>query len=105
MKLVDKIVTQGVFAIGDQTTRPIAGTLEINEMGKISLDCIHAMGMQDIGDVNLTGETSELGKVILLNCFSISASHAFTREFTRQKFICNTLVCVEKDHTGYDLKS
>lgn len=105
MKLVDKIVTQGVFAIGDQTTRPIAGTLEINEMGKISLDCIHGMGMQDIGDVNLTGETSELGKVILLNCFSISASHAFTREFTRQKFICNTLVCVEKDHAGYDLKS
>lgn len=105
MKLDDKIVTQGVFAIGEQTTCPIAGSLEINEMGKISLDCIHSMGMQDINAVNLTGETSELGKVILLDCYSVSASHTFAREFTRHKFICNTLACVNKNHTGYDLKS
>ena len=105
MKLDNKFVTQGIFAVGDQAASTMAGTLEINELGGIFLDSIHKMGMEETQAINLTGETSELGKVILLDCFEVSSSYAFSREFKRQKFLCNKLICVSKNHIGYDVKS
>ncbi len=105
MKLDNKIVTQGIFAVDDEPASALAGSLEINESGGIFLDSIHKMEMKETQAINLTGETSELGKVILLDCFQVSSSYAFSREFIRHKFICNKLICVNKDHIGYEVRS
>ncbi|PJX33062.1 hypothetical protein CWM53_06800, partial [Klebsiella sp. A-Nf5] len=72
MRLEEKIITQGVFSIGDSETYNLAGALEISESGEIYLDCIHKMGPSESGRgmINLTGETSELGKVLLIDSFT-----------------------------------
>ncbi|WP_241617906.1 HEPN domain-containing protein [Rosenbergiella epipactidis] len=105
MKLETNIKTQGVFAIGNESKHSIAGSLEINELGVITLNGIHNLGLPNRGHINLIGETSELGKVLLLDCFTNSASYNFSCELAREEFLCNKLVCVEKEHQGYEIKT
>lgn len=107
MRLEEKIITQGVFSIGDSETYNLAGALEISESGEIYLDCIHKMGPSESGRgmINLTGETSELGKVLLIDSFTVQANHRFSGYLDREKFFCNKMVCVDKSHHGYELKT
>jgi len=105
MKLDMSIKTQGVFAIGDEPKHSIVGSLEVDQSGVITLNGIHKMGMPNRGHINLTGETSELGKVLLLDCFTNSASYKFSSELAKEEFLCNKLVCVEKEHKGYEIKT
>lgn len=107
MRLEEKIITQGVFSIGDSETYNLAGALEINELGEMYLDCIHKMGPSESGRgmINLTGETSELGKVLLIDSFTVLSNHNFSGDLDREKFFCNKMVCVDKSHKGYELKT
>lgn len=107
MRLEEKIITQGVFSIGDSETYNLAGALEISELGEMYLDCIHKMGPSESGRgmINLTGETSELGKVLLIDSFTVLSNHRFSGDLDREKFFCNKMVCVDKSHKGYELKT
>lgn len=107
MRLEEKIITQGVFLIGNNDAYDRSGSLEISESGEIYLDCIHKMGFSESHRdmVNLTGETSELGKVLLINSFTVLSNYRFSGNFAREKFFCNTIVCVDESHHGYELKT
>lgn len=108
MKLDEKIVMQGVFSLDDGDTYDLAGALEISESGEIYLDCIHKMSAYNLDQknmVNLRGETSALGKILLIDSFTVSSEHKFSGDLSRSKLFCNKMVCVDKNHQGYDLKT
>lgn len=108
MKLDEKIVMQGVFSVDEGDTYDLAGALEISESGEIYLDCIHKMSASNLDQkdmVNLTGETSALGKILLIDSFTVSSEHKFSGDLSRSKLFCNKMVCVDKNHQGYDLKT
>jgi len=107
MKLDEKIITQGVFSIGDSENYNLAGALEVSDSGEMFLDCIlHPdYSLSDGGFINLTGKTSELGKILLIDSFTVLSRLKSLGSFAREKFLCNKMVCVEEDHRGYEVKT
>jgi hypothetical protein len=108
MKLERKKTMPGLFFIEDSEAVNLVGSLEINESAQIYIDGLQKYQRDHLPNgkmINLTGITPELGKFLLIDSFTISLQQEFGADYQQNKILCNKLICVDKNHTGYEVKT